>query len=75
MVQGIRLIKERKADAFISAGHTGAVMATSLFLLGQFPHVKRPCLGAYLQMGTGGKIICHARANPDAKPEHLGAIS
>jgi glycerol-3-phosphate acyltransferase PlsX len=45
IVQGIRLIKDKKADAFISAGHTGAVMATSLFLLGRIPHVKRPCLG------------------------------
>ncbi len=71
MVQGIRLIKEKQADAFISAGHTGAVMATSLFLLGRIPHVKRPCLGAYLQTETGGKIICDAGANPDAKPEHL----
>lgn len=71
IVQGIRLIKDKKADAFISAGHTGAVMATSLFLLGRIPHVKRPCLGAYLQTETGGKIICDVGANPDAKPEHL----
>ena len=71
LVQGIQLVKEAKADAFISAGHTGAVMATSLFLLGRIPHVKRPCLGAYLQTKNGGKIICDVGANPDANPEQL----
>lgn len=71
LVKGIQLVKNNEADAFISAGHTGAVMATSLFVLGRIPHVKRPCLGAYLQTETGGKIICDAGANPDAKPAHL----
>ena len=71
LVQGIKLVKENKADAFISAGHTGAVMATSLFLLGRIPHVKTPCLGAYLKTQKGGKIICDVGANPDAKAEQL----
>jgi len=71
IVQGIRLVKENNADAFISAGHTGAVMATSLFLLGRIPHVKRPCLGAYLKTQKGGIILCDVGANPDAKSEHL----
>ena len=71
IVQGIKLVKDQKADAFISAGHTGAVMATSLFLLGRIPHVKRPALGAYLPTNSGGKILCDVGANPDAKPIHL----
>ena len=71
IVQGLKLVKENYADAFISAGHTGAVMATSLFLLGRIPHVKRPCLGVYIKTQTGGKILCDVGANPDANPEQL----
>ena len=71
IVQGLKLVKENHANAFISAGHTGAVMATSLFLLGRIPHVKRPCLGVYIKTQTGGKILCDVGANPDANPEQL----
>lgn len=71
IVQGLKLVKENNANAFISAGHTGAVMATSLFLLGRIPDVKRPCLGVYIKTQTGGKIICDVGANPDANPEQL----
>ena len=71
IVQGLKLVKENNANAFISAGHTGAVMATSLFLLGRIPDVKRPCLGVCIKTQTGGKIICDVGANPDANPEQL----
>ena len=71
IVQGLKLVKEKHANAFISAGHTGAVMATSLFLLGRIPHVKRPCLGVYIKTQTGGKILCDVGANPDANPQQL----
>ena len=71
IVQGLKLVKENHANAFISAGHTGAVMATSLFLLGRIPHVKRPCLGVYIKTQTGGKILCDVGANPDANPAQL----
>ncbi|MDB9722937.1 phosphate acyltransferase PlsX [Candidatus Marinimicrobia bacterium] len=71
IVQGLKLVKENQAKAFISAGHTGAVMATSLFLLGRIPHVKRPCLGVYIKTQTGGKILCDVGANPDANPAQL----
>jgi glycerol-3-phosphate acyltransferase PlsX len=71
IVQGLKLVKENHANAFISAGHTGAVMATSLFLLGRIPHVKRPCLGVYIKTQTGGKILCDVGANPNANPAQL----
>ncbi len=71
IVQGIKLVKEGKADAFISAGNTGAVMSTSLLVLGRIPGVKRPALGAYIPTLSGGKILCDVGANPDAKPFHI----
>ena len=71
IVKGIRLVKDGKADAFISAGHTGAVMTAATLLLGRIPNVKRPALAAYIPSETGGKVICDVGANPDAKPEQL----
>lgn len=71
LVRGITMLKERKVDGFISAGNTGAVMATSLLCLGRIPGVKRPALAAYFPTEGRGKLLCDVGANPDAKPEHL----
>ncbi len=71
LVTGIRLVKSKKADGFISAGNTGAVMATSLLLFGRIKGVRRPALGAYIPTVKGGKILCDVGANPEVKPYHL----
>ncbi len=71
IVTGIKLVAKGDADAFISAGNTGAVMSTSLFALGRIYGVRRPALGAYIPTLKGGKIICDVGANPDAKPYHI----
>ena len=71
MVKGIRLVKDKAVDAFISAGNTGAQMATSLLALGRIPHVKRPALSAFFSGLSGGKILCDVGANPDARAGHL----
>ena len=71
IVKGIQLLKDNKVDAFISAGHTGAIMSASLLLLGRIKGIKRPALAAYLPTGERGKVLCDVGANPDAKPEHL----
>ena len=71
MVKGIGLLKEKHVDAFISAGNTGAQMATSLLSLGRIPHVRRPALSAFIPALTGGKILCDVGANPDVLPKHM----
>ncbi len=71
IVKGLKLVKQKKADAFISAGSTGAVMATALLLLGRIEGVRRPALGAYIPTNIGGKILCDVGANPEVKPYHL----
>lgn len=71
IVKGIRFVKEGNADGFVSAGHTGAVLAASLMLFKRIRNVRRPALGVYLPTLTGGKIICDVGANPDVKPVHL----
>lgn len=71
LVAGVQLVKQKKADGFVSAGNTGAVMASSLLLLGRIPGVRRPALGAYIPSEKGGKILCDVGANVDVKPFHL----
>ena len=71
LVRGIRMVKDGRADGFISAGHTGAIMSTTLLSLGRIPGVRRPALAAYFPTEKRGKILCDVGVNPDAKPEHL----
>lgn len=71
IVRGISLVKDGQADGFISAGHTGAVLTASFFLLGRIQGVKRPALGVYIPTPVGGKVLCDVGANPDPKPIHM----
>jgi len=71
LVRGIQMVKDGQADGFISAGHTGAILSTTLLSLGRIPGVRRPALAAYFPTEKRGKVLCDVGANPDAKPEHL----
>jgi glycerol-3-phosphate acyltransferase PlsX len=71
MVAGLRLCKEGKADAFVSAGNTGAQMAGSLFILGRVQGVSRPTIGAYFPNRMSMTMIFDVGASIDCKPEHL----
>ena len=68
---GLKLVKEKKADAFISAGNTGAVMAASLFTLGRISNVSRPTIGESFPTDEGTSIVFDVGANMDCKPIHL----
>jgi len=69
---GIDLVKEGEAEAFVSAGNTGAIMATGLVKLGKLKGVVRPCLAATLPTFDGKKmVLTDAGANVDCKPNHL----
>lgn len=71
IVVGLKLQRDGKADAFISAGSTGAVMAASLFLLRPVPSVDRPAVSAILPTTGGRLLLIDAGANVDCKPHHL----
>lgn len=71
IVIGLNLQKEGKADAFVSAGSTGAVMAASLFILRPLPGVDRPAIATMLPTATGPVVMLDAGANVDCKPAHL----
>src|SRR5690606_31093064 len=68
---GLGLQKDDKADAFVSAGSTGAVMAASLFLLGPVPGVDRPDIATPLPTSTDPNLLIDGGANLDTKPQHL----
>jgi glycerol-3-phosphate acyltransferase PlsX len=71
IVVGLRLVKAGEAEAFVSAGSTGAVMATSLFTLKPLPGVDRPAVGALLPTAAEPCLMLDAGANVDCKPHHL----
>jgi glycerol-3-phosphate acyltransferase PlsX len=68
---GIELVKSGKADAFVSAGHSGVVMATSLLLLGRSEGVDRPAIATIMPTLRDTFILVDAGANVDSKPENL----
>lgn len=68
---GLGLQKQGEADAFVSAGSTGAVMAGSLLMLRSLAGVARPTVGALLPTSRGPTLLADAGANIECKPRHL----
>ena len=69
---GLRLVREGKAAGFITAGNTGAAMATAKMVLGALPGVDRPALAAVFPTAAGSaSIMLDVGANVDCKPQNL----
>ncbi|RMH15749.1 MAG: phosphate acyltransferase PlsX [Gemmatimonadetes bacterium] len=68
---GLGLHRDGQADAFISAGSTGAVMAGSLFILRPLAGVDRPPIGTVIPTARGPLLMLDAGANVDCKPHQL----
>ena len=71
MAVGMDLLKEGKADAFVTAGNTGGAMATALFRLGRIRGIKRPALAAAFPVRDGYSVMLDIGANTDCRPEYL----
>lgn len=71
MAVGMDLVKRGEADAFVTAGNTGAGMVTALFRLGRIRGVDRPALAPIFPTATGTCVVLDIGANPDCKPENL----
>ncbi len=71
MAVGIDLVKAGKADAFVTAGNTGAAMVTALLRLGRLRGVERPALAPIFPTATGSCVVLDIGANPDCKPQNL----
>lgn len=76
MVVALNLVKEGKADAIISAGNTGALLAGGLFVVGRIKGIDRPCLcSAIPNVKRGMTLIADCGANADCKPKNLVEFS
>jgi glycerol-3-phosphate acyltransferase PlsX len=72
IVCGVRLQGSGEADAFVSAGSTGAILAASILILGSMPGTDRPAIGALLPTGSARPtLMVDAGANVDCRPQQL----
>ncbi|NLC67348.1 MAG: phosphate acyltransferase PlsX [Clostridiaceae bacterium] len=68
MVIGLELVKDKKADAFISAGNTGALLTGSILILGRLEGIDRPALATIIPTKRGGALLIDAGFNTMCKP-------
>jgi glycerol-3-phosphate acyltransferase PlsX len=65
------LVKQGRAEALVTAGHTGAGMAAAVLGLGRLPGVDRPALAVQMTTDHGSLVLLDIGANPDSTPENL----
>lgn len=68
---GLNLLKQGEAQAFISAGNSGAIVAGSIFILGRIEGVRRPAIATLLPTLKNPMVLIDAGANVDSKPYDL----
>jgi phosphate acyltransferase len=71
MAVGIDLVKRGEADAFVTAGNTGAAWLTALFRLGRIRGVDKPALAPVFPTAKGSCVVLDIGANPDCEPNNL----
>ena len=71
LVVSVRAVGEGQADAVVSAGNTGAMLAAGLLELRRLPGVLRPAIAVPIPAERGPSVLIDAGANADARPEHL----
>jgi glycerol-3-phosphate acyltransferase PlsX len=69
--QGLAAHHDGKADAFVSAGNTGAIMGAAMFILGRIPGVERPSIAGFFPNLRGSSVVLDIGSNVDCKPSHL----
>jgi glycerol-3-phosphate acyltransferase PlsX len=80
LVVACRAVREGKADAVVSAGNTGAMLAACLLEIRRLPGVRRPAIAVTIPSRSGASVLLDAGANADARPEdllqfaHMGAV-
>jgi glycerol-3-phosphate acyltransferase PlsX len=71
IVVGINEVKTGRADAFVSAGNSGAVLAAALFALGPIAGIDRPAIASYFPTLRGRSLVLDLGAVTDPKPQYL----
>jgi len=68
---GLNLVKNKQCNGFVSAGNTGAIMTSAIFILGRIAHVERPALAAIFPSKKYPFVILDVGSNVDCKPNQL----
>src|SRR4051794_13728185 len=71
LVAAVRAVADGRADAVVSAGNTGAMLAAGLLHMRRLPGVMRPAIAVPLPARDGVSVLIDAGANADNRPEHL----
>src|SRR3954452_13472683 len=71
LVASVRAVAEGRADAVVSPGNTGAMLAAGLLELRRIPGVLRPAIAVPIPGRRGPSVLLDCGANADARPEHL----
>lgn len=71
LVKALQLVRDKEAEAIVSAGSTGAVLAGGTFIVGRIKGIERPALGSLIPNKKGVALIIDCGANVDSKPQYL----
>lgn len=71
MVVAMNMVKNKEADAFVSAGSSGAILVGGQVIVGRIKGIERPPLAAVIPAANGVSMLIDSGANVDARPSHL----
>ena len=71
IVIGMKMVKEKEADAFVSAGSSGAILVGGQTIVGRIKGIKRPPLAPIIPTEKGMSLLIDCGANVDARPDNL----
>jgi glycerol-3-phosphate acyltransferase PlsX len=70
--KAVELVKQKRADAVVSAGHSGSTMSLATLRMGRLPNILRPAIATLMPSKDGARtLVLDVGANVDSKPEHL----
>ncbi len=71
IVKGMNMVKQKEADAFVSAGSSGAILVGGQVIVGRIKGIERPPLAPLIPTKNGVSLLIDCGANVDARPSHL----
>ena len=71
IVVGMNMVKNKEADAFVSAGSSGAILVGGQVIVGRIRGIERPPLAPIIPTESGVSLLIDCGANVDARPAHL----